>query len=61
MPIPHKIAYHDKNNTAHKATQIIKDTLHAMNKMQRENKAILVTGREDCEILRIPHCPDSDS
>jgi hypothetical protein len=30
----HKILHHAKKNTAHKTTQTIKDTLHAMNTMQ---------------------------
>jgi hypothetical protein len=34
-----------RQNTAHKATQTIKSTLHTMNKMQQNSKVILVTGR----------------
>jgi hypothetical protein len=45
----HHTKYHTKlkQNTAHKATQTIKDTLHTLNKTKKKGKAIPVTGRGD--------------
>jgi hypothetical protein len=50
----HYTKYHStlKQNTAHKATQTIQDTLHTMNTTGK-NKAILATGRGglwDCKM-----------
>jgi hypothetical protein len=50
--------YNKTQNTAHKDTQTIKDTLHTMNTTQK-SKVIPATGRgglQSCGMLRIPHC-----
>jgi hypothetical protein len=61
IPISHKITQHAKKNTARKATQIIREILRTMSKMQKEIKAIPVTGRGGCEMSWIPHCLDNES
>jgi hypothetical protein len=42
--IPYKITHTLKQNTAHKATKTIKDTLYTINIINKKSEAILVTG-----------------
>jgi hypothetical protein len=50
-----------KQNTKYKATQTIKDRLHTMNTTKKVKLSLqqAVESLRDCEMLKIPHCPDN--